>query len=182
VPADTGAVNARRSVMLVAGALAAVVAATAGAFACTSLATLALSSSSGPAGSRVTATGTGYAVGPPVLPVVLRWNSTDGPELARVAPDPAGRISVAVTVPSVPPGYYVIVAVHRDDKGVDRYGTPSRASFQVIGPAKSPAVALALPARPVAERSDALPAPAVAVAVVLLLGTAAALGRQAVGR
>ena len=110
------------------------------AFACTNLATLNLSSAAGKVGDSVTVTGSSFrvpratdAVQTP-SPVVLSWNGANGPVLAQVLPDKAGNISATFTVPEGQPGYYVIVASQRNAQGVDEYGTPARASFQILGP------------------------------------------------
>ena len=65
---------------------------------------------------------------------MLHWNGVDGATLAQVQPDKAGNISATFTVPDGQPGYYVIVATQRDAKGADVYGTPARASYQILGP------------------------------------------------
>ncbi len=107
------------------------------AFACTNLATLNLSTASGGVGDTVTVTGSSFrtATGDnPVMPVVLNWNGADGPILAETTPDAAGNISATFSVPEGQPGYYVLVASQKDAEGVDAYGTPARASFQILGP------------------------------------------------
>ncbi|MDP8955292.1 MAG: hypothetical protein M3N37_10355 [Actinomycetota bacterium] len=108
------------------------------AFACTNLATLNLSTASGGVGDTVTVTGSSFrtprAAGEPVMPVVLNWNGADGPILAETTPDAAGNISATFTVPEGQPGYYVLVASQKDAQGADAYGTPARASFQILGP------------------------------------------------
>ena len=109
----------------------------AAAFACTNLATLNLSSTAGKAGDVVTVTGSSFAVGrgdAPTFPVQLRWNGVDGMVLAETTPDRAGNISATFTVPEGMPGYYVLVATQRNAQGVDTYGTPARASYQILGP------------------------------------------------
>ncbi len=109
----------------------------AAAYACTNLATLNLSNPSGPAGTAVTVTGSSFAVakaGETPTEVVLHWNGVGGPEVARAVPDSAGNISASFAIPQGSPGYYVIVARQVDAKGVDKYGTPARASFQILGP------------------------------------------------
>ena len=130
--------NLRKKVTTVFGAAAAAsVIAGAAAFACTNLATLNLSSTAGKAGDQVTVTGSSFRVNSANLAasdaVVLRWNGTEGTELARVQPDKAGNISASFAIPEGQPGYYVIVATQKDAKGVDAYGTPARASFQILG-------------------------------------------------
>ena len=70
------------------------------------------------------------------FPVILHWNGVDGATLAQVQPDKAGNISATFTVPDGQPGYYVIVATQRDPSknNADVYGTPARASYQILGP------------------------------------------------
>jgi hypothetical protein len=69
----------------------------------------------------------------------------DGAVLAEVTPDRAGNISATFTVPEGAPGYYVLVATQRDARGVDTYGTPARASYQILG-ANGQSVVAAAPA------------------------------------
>ncbi len=131
--------NLRKKVSIAFGsAAAATVIAGAAAFACTNLATLNLSSSAGKAGDTVTVTGSSFNVNTrdvaASFPVVLRWNGVDGASLAEVQPDRAGNISATFTVPEGQPGYYVIVATQRNAQGADVYGTPARASYQILGP------------------------------------------------
>jgi len=107
------------------------------AFACTNLATLNLSSTAGKAGDVVTVTGSSFAVGrgdSPTLPVQFHWNGVDGKVLAEAIPDRAGNVSATFAVPEGMPGYYVLVATQKDARGVDTYGTPARASYQILGP------------------------------------------------
>jgi len=128
----------RKCTLAFGGAAGALVIAGAPAFACTNLATLNLSSTAGKAGDTVTVTGSSFRVDRTdvarSLPVVLRWNGTEGTVLAEAQPDRAGNISATFAVPDGQPGYYVIVATQRNDQGVDQYGTPARASYQILGP------------------------------------------------
>jgi hypothetical protein len=132
--------NLRSKVAVVFGsAAAATIVAGAAAFACTNLATLNLSSASGKAGDTVTVTGSSFNVNSKDVtqsfPVILHWNGVDGAALAQVQPDKAGNVSATFTVPDGQPGYYVIVATQRDPKtNADVYGTPARASYQILGP------------------------------------------------
>lgn len=107
------------------------------AFACTNLATLNLSTASGNVGDTVTVTGSSFrtprAPTDAVMPVTLAWNGAGGPVLAETTPDAAGNISASFTVPEGQAGYYVIVASQLDAEGVDAYGTPARAAFQILG-------------------------------------------------
>ncbi|MDQ3896757.1 MAG: hypothetical protein M3326_05815 [Actinomycetota bacterium] len=148
----------KRTLCFVVPAVAATVFVGAAAFACTNLATLNLSSTAGEAGDVVTVTGSSFAVGrdgAPSLPVQLHWNGVNGTVLAEAVPDKAGNISATFTVPEGAPGYYVLVATQKDAKGVDAYGTPARASYQILGPngrslvpPPASATAAAVPAEP----------------------------------
>ncbi|MDQ4097724.1 MAG: hypothetical protein M3144_07645 [Actinomycetota bacterium] len=131
--------NFRKRLAVAFGAAAtASVIAGAAAFACTNLATLNLSSNAGKAGDTVTVTGSSFRVDrtdvAKSFPVILHWNGVDGATLAQVQPDKAGNISATFTVPDGQPGYYIIVATQRDARGNDVYGTPARASYQILGP------------------------------------------------
>lgn len=111
------------------------------AWACTNLATLNLSTATGHPGETVTVTGSSFKTAmatTPGAPVVLHWNGASGAELATVTPDQAGNISAAVVVPQAQPGYYVMVATQTIN-GADAYGTPARASFQIVAPGAHPA-------------------------------------------
>lgn len=128
----------RKASIVSAVAAAAVVATAAVGFACTNLATLNLSSGAGKPGDVVTVTGSSFAVNSrdaaASFPVELRWNGVDGAVLTTAAPDKAGNISATFTVPDSQPGWYVLVGTQRDATGKDTYGTPARASYQVLGP------------------------------------------------
>jgi len=144
----------KRMVVGLGGAAAVVVVAGAAAFACTNLATLNLSSTAGKSGDTVTVTGSPFRVDRTDVtksnPVVLHWNGVDGAVLAQTKPDKAGNISASFSVPDGQPGYYVLVATQRDAKGADSYGTPARASYQILGangqsvvqPASTPSAAV----------------------------------------
>lgn len=134
-------VTRRRLVGLFGGAGAALVALAAAAYACTNLATLNLSTSTGRPGNQITVTGTAFSYvcvcGPqmPPTPVKIRWGGVQGQVLAEVTPDRPGTLSAAFTVPDAEPGYYVIVASQHDPHtGIDTYGTPARATFEILGP------------------------------------------------
>ena len=134
-------VTRRRLVGLFGGAGAGLVALAAVAYACTNLATLNLSTSTGRPGSQVTVTGSAFGAicvcGPqmPPTPVTIRWGGIQGQVLVEVTPDRPGTLSAAFTVPDAKPGYYVIVATQRDaNTGIDTYGTPARATFEILGP------------------------------------------------
>ncbi len=105
------------------------------AFACTNLATLNLSSAGAVPGTQITVTGSSFAAaeGGSTSPVVLHLGSVDGPVLATATPDGVGNIATAFTVPQdVNPGYKVIVATQADPEGGPVFGTPARATFQIL--------------------------------------------------
>jgi hypothetical protein len=112
------------------------------AWACTNLATLNLSNAAGASGNTITVTGSSFHVASsgPAVPVAIHWNGVAGPVLATVNPDATGNISAQVTIPSAQPGYYVLVATQQAN-GVDEYGTPARAAFEILAPGQHPAVA-----------------------------------------
>ena len=113
------------------------------AFACTNLAELNLSSSSGQAGSQVAVTGSAFAKAPKNTPVELHWNGLNGPVLATVTPDAAGALSnVSITIPAdAVPGSYVVVATQTEvATGLNPWGIPTRAGFTVTGAGSTAAV------------------------------------------
>lgn len=161
------------------------------AMACTNLATLNLSTASGSVGDSVTVTGSSFSVprgDAPMVPVVLSWNGADGEVLAEVTPDSAGNIRATFSVPEGQAGYYVIVASQKNAEGVDQYGTPARASFQILGPngeslaqpagSQSPAV----PAEPNSSGMIALTVGLGVLGLALFAAGFTAFVRQARGR
>jgi hypothetical protein len=127
-----------KAVIALSGALAGLAIATSGVLGCTSLATLTPSTPSGDPGSTVTITG--HAFDPASNPVVLHWNSAQGPVLGTAQPDASGDIAVTVTIPKdAETGYYVIIGSQTDKTGAPVFGTPARMSFQVGTPAASTA-------------------------------------------
>jgi hypothetical protein len=147
------------------------------AFACGNISTLELSPATGLAGTVATVTGANWRNSETV---VLHWNGADGTEVGRLTSDAKGAISGSFTVPrEAIPGYYVVVATQRDEKGADAYGTPARGNFQVLpGPPPAPVPAALAVARRV-EPHDGLPLVPVGAAVVLLAVAVAGLGRSA---
>ena len=145
----------RWAVLVAVGALVAGIGASA--FACANLATLNLSNVSGRPGATVALTGASFVVprastGLSPTPVVLRWQSEDGPVLAEAVPDRHGSISATFTVPEAGPGTYVILGVQRTPRRIQgapaeqapvyfpEPGTPARASFEVLAPGARPAL------------------------------------------
>jgi hypothetical protein len=133
-----------RRMLIGAGVVSAglLLAAASAAWACTNLATLNLSNAAGASGQSITVTGSSFhvAASGPQVPVVLHWNGATGPVLATVSPDATGNISAQVTIPQAQPGYYVLVASQQAN-GVDEYGTPARAAFEILAPGQHAAVA-----------------------------------------
>lgn len=107
------------------------------AFACTNLATMNLSSAQGKAGETVAVTGSSFGVAREGAndPVQLHWNGLDGPVLAETVPNAVGSISASFVVPESSPGTFVVVATQRNAEGEDAFGTPARATFEVVGAA-----------------------------------------------
>ncbi|MDQ3463973.1 MAG: hypothetical protein M3500_04560, partial [Actinomycetota bacterium] len=137
-PATGGTMAAKKSLTVVFSAAVVSVMMFAGiAYACTNLPTLNLSTASGNVGDNVTVTGSSFriprAATDAVMPVSLSWNGAGGPVLATAVPDAAGNISATFTIPEGQAGYYVVLATQLDAKGVDAYGTPTRAAFQILG-------------------------------------------------
>ena len=122
----------------------------AGAFACTNLATINLSSEAAHPGDTITLVGTSFPVPRPQsgltpTPVEVHWKSADGPLLAKVVPDRTGTITTTFLVPESAPGPVVIIATQRRTvvnptapeaaaTVTDEYGTPARATLRVLAP------------------------------------------------
>lgn len=145
----------RWAVLVAVGALVAGIGASA--FACANLATLSLSNANGRPGTTITLTGASFVVprastGLAPTPVVVRWQSDDGPILAEAVPDRYGSISGSFVVPEANPGTYVILGIQRTPRVpagappdqpptyFPEPGTPARASFEVLAPGTRPAV------------------------------------------
>ena len=72
----------------------------------------------------------------PTLPIVLRWNGVDGVVLAETAPDRRGTARDLYRAEGAP-NHDALVATRRDARGVHTYGTPARASYQILGRERS---------------------------------------------
>lgn len=92
--------------VLAAGAL--VVLAASQVFACTSLATLALTPSVAVAGTTVQAAAAEFST--TGSQIVFRWNSRSGSVLGAAPPDAKGDATITFVVPAVAPGNYVVIA------------------------------------------------------------------------
>lgn len=163
----------RKSAVVLAGGLAIVLSVAAAAWACTNLATLNLSAASGQPGTVVNLTGTAFAT-KGGSPVVIHWDSLDGPVLATTNADPTGTVHASVAIPAdAQPGPHILIAKqdYTDDKGVTTaaYGTPARASFMVGAPPFE-AAASRPAAPPVATGAEGGSGGLVAFAIILALG------------
>jgi hypothetical protein len=139
------------------------------AWACTSLASLNLSSATGNAGDTIHVNGSSFSPdGGSGPPVVVHWNGTGGPVLATIQPDATGTISGAFQVPQAAPGLYVVVATQTDGKGGQAFGTPARAGFQILSPgAGQPARAVPAPVSSSIPASSSASAGLIALTAVL---------------
>lgn len=107
-------------------------------------------------------------------PVVFRWNTMDGPVLARAVPDAQGNVSAQLRIPQVAPGPYLVLA------GTEAPGSAlARSVVEVVGAgprAASPpspwAATQSQPGRP----GQGLPVPLVAFAAVLGVAGLSVLG------
>lgn len=113
------------------------------AFACTNLASLNLSETSGSPGTTIDVTGSAFSSGENVQPVQIHWGGAEGEVLTEATPDSSGAFSTSVTIPdNAEPGFHVLVATQmqegEDGELSPAYGTPARASF-TIGAVNDPA-------------------------------------------
>jgi len=124
------------------GAVAAVVAATSVAWACTAWTGMyPLSQPAGPRGTEVTVRGTSPVAGP----VEVRWDGLKGKVLgvAEAAPrEQGGVFSTKVTIPDASPGVHYVVVVSSGEGGW------SRAAFKIPAKTGVPSGEVAPPARP----------------------------------
>lgn len=120
------------------------------AWACASLATVALSKTTVSPGDTVTVTGKGYsdthaASNAGDSDVTIRLNGRRGQVLGTTSPDSARRISYAMKVPNdVRPGWYIITATQFNAPGPDgtstpKAGMPGRTVMKVMGSASNAA-------------------------------------------
>jgi hypothetical protein len=144
----------------------------ASAWACTNLASLNPSLTSGNPGTQISITGTAFAT-KGGSDVAIRWDSTTAEPLTTVKADASGTIRAEVTIPAdAKPGHHILIATqdYTDAKGVTTaaYGTPARASFTVA------ADTAAAPAPAAAVTATAAPSPSGSsgglIALTVLLG------------
>lgn len=112
----------------------------AAAWACTALATLEVTPAAGTSGQQVEGKGSGFKggtfVGATPQQVEVRWQSKDGPVVARVIPTPSGNIKFDFTLPEGAPGYYTVIASQKDPSGKEIGGGPARATVALNNPPK----------------------------------------------
>lgn len=130
----------------------------ASAWACTNLASLNPSVTSGNPGTAVSITGTAFAT-KSGSDVAFRWDSVTGQPLTTVKADATGTVRAQLTIPAdAKPGPHVILATqdYTDAKGITTaaYGTPARTSFTVgAGTFAAAPPAAAAPSTPAASPS-----------------------------
>lgn len=169
----------RPAVMLFVLALAALLPA-AMASACTGGAFLLLDPPGLRPGQTVTVSGKGgFDPSPAASPVEVRVGSSPTPVWTG-RPDGQGSFSFALTVPDVPPGYYLVVATQLDETGHRVRWCPCRAQLEVLG-ASGQRVAAATPGTPAHEPIDRLATKTSEdwVAVALLLASLVLFGAAA---
>lgn len=140
----------RRWYLVALGAVAAPVVGASLAYACTSLATLNLSPTQGPAGQQVNVSGRGFSAHDVTDVrngvVEIRFDSLNGPVLGTATATKGGEITAAITIPQgAAPGTHMVVATQNRANGTPASGTPARQSFTVVA---SPAQAANTQASP----------------------------------
>ncbi|HET7010733.1 MAG TPA: hypothetical protein VFI11_08165 [Anaerolineales bacterium] len=99
-------------------------------------ATLSLSPSSGPAGSSVNVSGSGWTPSPNNPPYALFWDVKGGPSLGSFSPSASGTWSTNITVPGgASPGAHNVVAC--EGYGIE-FEACSTAVFTVVAPSHTP--------------------------------------------
>lgn len=165
--------RARRRLLVGFGVIAGPALAASIAYACVSLATLNLNSSTGPVGQTVSGTGSGFSgmmggvatnVPETPSPVEIHFATRSGDVVWTGLPSSAGQISFSFELPQVAPGQYVIFATQNTANGTAVGGTPARGLVEVVAetaPAPAPAPAAPETAAPQASAAPAAaPAPA----------------------
>lgn len=128
-----GALSAMATILMGVGAVA---------YACTAIATLTVSTTSGLPGSMVDLTGKGFKLGVPVT--VTMYDATSaatGPVLAQAIPEAGGKFAVSVQVPASAAGTQVISASQTAADGTPISRMAAGAVFQVLDASPPPAAA-----------------------------------------
>lgn len=123
----------RKGMLLGTGVVAALLAGSALAWACTSLATLTAQPATAQPGDSVSLRGENFD--PEGSKVDIQFNGFDGQTLATTSARANGTIATSVKVPkSVEPGQYVLLAVQEASEGGMAFGLPARTALVVPGP------------------------------------------------
>lgn len=133
-----------------------------------------LTPKSGPPGTLVTATGSGFsAPNAPIGPPQLRFSTRDAEPIKPVTVV-QGAFTDSFPIPAgVAPGEYLVIATQQTSRGAHVFGTPGRAKFQVTAGAAAAAVP---PSRSASQATVALGG--VLIALLLLAGGATAVHRR----
>lgn len=134
--------HGKRKLGMAFGAIAIALTAASAAYACASLATLAVDPGRGTAGATVSGTGGNYRVNanpaaPTVSDVFVTLDRRRGPVLATVTPTADRKISFDFTVPDADGGWHTLLATQYNlTNGEVNYnspvaGTPGRAAFKI---------------------------------------------------
>lgn len=160
------------------GAIVVVLAGSALAWACTSVATLESSPSAGQPGDELTLTGQNFD--PEGSKVQILFNSMQGPVLAKAKPAADGSVTATITIPDVASGQYVLIA---DQSGGGfpvnghAFGTPARLALVVPGSngGTAPVPQSAVEPQPAASISTAESSSSTGPILLAVLGVAAAV-------
>lgn len=135
-----------------------------------------LTPSSGPSGTLVTVTGSGFtAPNAPVGAPQLRFSTRDAEPIKPVTVVQGGFTDSFPIPPGLAPGEYLVIATQQTSRGAHVFGTPGRAKFQVTAGAAAAAAAVP-PSRSVSQATVALGG--VLIALLLLAGGATAVHRR----
>lgn len=122
-----------------------------GAWACAAMATMTLTPNAASPGTLVSGTGQGFDGGEhgfegELPPVIIRFDTRNGPILWQGTPDLEGDISFSFPAPNAKKGQHIIIGMQDDrDTGRPLYGTPARQSLRILAPTPSAAVPLVGP-------------------------------------
>lgn len=143
-------------------------------------ATLVLTPSSGPEGTEVTATGSGFsATSSSIEGPKIRFSTRDAPVLKGPVSVASNAFSTSFIIPAVPAGEYLVLATQTSVRGRSTSG-PGRAKFRVTaGSSAAAGAATAASASPGSGTSQAVVAlGALMLGLVLLAGGTLAVGRR----
>ena len=137
-------------------------------------ATLVLNPTSGPPGTPIEATGSGFSASNAVVDnPKIRFSTRDAPVLKEGTVSSGNSFTTTFPAPSLPPGEYLVLATQTSVRGRTTSG-PGRAKFVITAGAAS--AASAPPGRGTSQATVALGS--LMVALVLLAGGTLAVRRQ----